>query len=350
VVLDKTAFFPEEGGQSSDDGFIGNASVNYVYEKDGIIHHITDIIPDGKSVICKLNFSKRFEKMQCHTAEHIFCGIIYKNYGLENVGFHLGEDFVTFDISGYLSGEEIDKVESLANEAVFANLPVLAYFPQKEELPSLSYRSKLDLKENVRLVKIGDIDLCACCAPHLGYTGEIGLIKILDFMKHRGGTRITMTAGRRALSEFKILQSNIKRISALLSEPPHTTADMLEKFITDAENTASELKRVKARLAELYAEALDGCEGNLVIKLDGFSFDDLRSFSNSARGKCDGLLVAISGSDGDYKYVISSKNEILRDTVCEINTALSGKGGGRGTMIQGSFAADFENIKEFFEK
>ena len=350
VVLDKTAFFPEEGGQSSDDGFIGNARVISVYEKDGIIHHITDTAPTENKPFCKINFAKRFEKMQNHTAEHILCGIIYKKHGFENVGFHLGDDVVTFDVSGYLSREEIDEVEALANEAVFASLPVLTYFPKPEELPLLSYRSKLDLSENVRLVKIGDIDLCACCAPHVGYTGEIGLIKILDFMKHRGGTRITMVAGRRALSEFKILHSNIKRISALLSEPPHTTADMLEKFIADAEKGASELKRTKVRLAELSAESFAEGVGNAVVKLPDFSFDELRAYSNIAMQKCEGILVCLSGADGDYKYVISSKTVNVGNMSREINTALLGKGGGRGSMIQGSFATDFESIKAYFEK
>lgn len=349
VVLDKTAFFPEEGGQSSDDGFIGNARVTHVYEKDGVVHHITDVSPSENVVFCKLNFSKRLEKMQCHTAEHILCGIIHKLFGLENTGFHLGDDVVTFDVSGPLRREDVERVEELANEAVFDNIPIETAFPAPEELDGMFYRAKLDLKEGVRIVKIGEVDSCACCAPHVSSTAEVGLIKILDFMKHRGGMRITMVAGRRAFKEFCIQQSNIKRISALLSEPPHTTADMLEKFIADAEQTALELKRTKIRLAELCAESFSVAEGNAVVNLPDFSFDELRAYSNVAMQKCAGLLVCVSGKDGDYKYVISSAELNVGSMSREINTALAGKGGGRGNMIQGSFTATLEEIKGYFK-
>ena len=349
VVLDKTTFFPEEGGQSSDDGTIGTSNVVRVYEKDGVVHHITDADVTENTVFCKLDFSKRLEKMQCHTAEHILCGIIYKLFGYDNVGFHLGDDVVTFDVSGYLSREDIERVEVLANEAVFDNLPITTYFPRTEELDNIFYRAKLDLKENVRIVKIGDIDSCACCAPHVASTAEVGIIKILDFMKHRGGMRITMVAGRRAFSEFCIQQSNIKRISALLSEPPHTTADMLERYIADTESIKFELKKTRERLAVLYADSISSCCGNLVIRFDDFSIEDLRSFSNAASGKCSGLLVAISGVDGDYKYVISSSCEISREQTAKMNAALFGKGGGRGNMIQGSFASSYDAILEYFK-
>ena len=348
VVLDKTAFFPEEGGQSSDDGCIGSSRVIHVYERDGVVHHITDSDISEKLTFCKLDFAKRLEKMQCHTAEHILCGIIYNIFGYDNVGFHLGDDVVTFDVSGYLSREDIERVEVLANEAVFDNLPITTSFPNTSELNGIFYRAKLDLKTGVRIVKIGDIDSCACCAPHVSTTAEVGLIKILDFMKHRGGMRITMVAGRRAFSEFCIQHSNIKRISALLSEPPHTTADMLEKYIADTESMKLSMKKTRERLATLYAATLSPREGNLVMKFDDFSIDDLRSFANGAIGKCQGILVAVSGNDGDYKYVISSPDEIPREQTAKINAALSGKGGGRGNMIQGSFASSYEAILEYF--
>ena len=255
----------------------------------------------------------------------------------------------TFDVSGPLRREDVERVEELANEAVFDNISIETAFPAPEELDGMFYRAKLDLKEGVRIVKIGEVDSCACCAPHVSSTAEVGLIKILDFMKHRGGMRITMVAGRRAFKEFCIQQSNIKRISALLSEPPHTTADMLEKFIADAEQTASELKRTKIRIAELCAESFSGAEGNAVVNLPDFSFDELRAYSNVAMQKCAGLLVCVSGKDGDYKYVISSAELNVGSMSREINTALAGKGGGRGNMIQGSFAATLEEIKDYFK-
>jgi len=121
IVLDRTAFFPEEGGQSADTGFIGSSRVQHAYERDGVVHHITDSAPEGKTVSCVLDFSARFEKMQCHTAEHILCGIIHRLFGLDNVGFHLGDEEVTFDVNGVLDRAQLDKVEEIANNAVFSN-------------------------------------------------------------------------------------------------------------------------------------------------------------------------------------------------------------------------------------
>ena len=153
TVLDRTAFFPEEGGQSSDGGYINGVKVLYVYEKDMTGHHVTEReVPVG-AVRCNVDFSSRFEKMQCHTAEHILCGIIHRLYGFDNVGFHLGDDEVTFDISSPLDRDALDEVERLANEAVFRNLAVTTHFPAPEELPSLEYRSKLDITKTFVLLK-----------------------------------------------------------------------------------------------------------------------------------------------------------------------------------------------------
>ena len=134
VILDKTAFFPEEGGQSADEGYIAESCVIDVYEKDGIIHHITDTEPTLGEHWCNIDFDSRFENMQCHTAEHILCGIIHSLYGFENVGFHLGEDEVTFDVDGVLDRSQLDKIEEMANEVVYSNAQVEAFSRPKTGL------------------------------------------------------------------------------------------------------------------------------------------------------------------------------------------------------------------------
>lgn len=349
AVLDKTAFFPEEGGQSADTGTIGSSRVLDVYEKDGVVHHILDTEPTEIMVNCKIDFDERFEKMQCHTAEHILCGIIHKLFGLDNVGFHLGDDEVTFDVNGVLDRAQLDRVENLANEAVFSNIKVESIFPSKEELSHIEYRAKLDITEGVRLIKIGDVDSCACCAPHVSYTGEIGMIKILDFMKHRGGTRIWMVAGKRALFDYRKRYENIKKISGYLSTPQSDVADTLETYISDSENTKSALKNARLKIAELNAEAIEKKEGSAVFLLPDFSIPELIAFSNIANKKIGGITVALSGCEGDYKYVISSNSVDLRAISKDINSALSGRGGGRPEMIQGSFGATLEMIKKYFK-
>jgi alanyl-tRNA synthetase len=348
-VLDKTAFFPEEGGQSSDNGRIGDAVVSYVYEMDGVVHHLTDIeLPIGE-YNCSIDFDARFEKMQCHTAEHILCGIIHRLYGLDNVGFHLGDDEVTFDVNGQLDRSQLNKVEELANNVVFSNLMVESIFPTSDELKDIQYRAKLDLTEGVRIVRIAGVDSCACCAPHVSRTGEIGLIKILDFMKHRGGTRIWMVAGKRALLDYRSKYDNVKRISAMLCAPQPETADTLENYIKDSENAKLNLKAARIKIAELEAEGVNEINGNVVFLLSDFTIPELIAFSNIAGEKISGITVALSGNDGDYKYVISSKSVDLRSISKEINSTLSGRGGGRPEMIQGSFGASFKEIQDYFK-
>lgn len=350
VVLDSTAFFPEEGGQQSDTGYINSARVFHVYEKDGEIHHLVKDRVSVGNVKCILDFDERFDKMQCHTAEHIICGIIHSKYGLENVGFHLGKDEITFDISGLLSREELDEVETLANLAVFRNLEVETFFPSSDELESLEYRSKMDITENLRIVKIADVDSCACCAPHVKRTGEIGLIKILDFEKHRGGLRIRMVAGKRALLDYRSKYENVKKISALLSEPQHTTAKALEKYISDSELLRQVLKSSRLELARARALGLPSTDKNAVYFFPDFSIDEIREFSNEMKGRVGGILVALCGNDGDFKYIISSSTVDLSEKVKEINLNLDGRGGGKSMMIQGTFSAGLDRIRRYFLK
>ena len=355
VILDRTAFFPNEGGQSSDTGYIGQAPVVDVYEERGVIHHLTVSSPavNGDTVECRLDFEQRFEKMQCHTAEHILCGIFHRLYGCENVGFHLGAEDVTFDLDKVLTRDQLDTVEELANRAVFDNIEVLTLFPNSDELSAIEYRSKLDLAENVRIVKIGEIDSCACCAPHVSRTGEIGIIKMLDFEKHRGGTRIYMTAGARALIDYRERYNNVKRISALLWEPQSTVADGLERYISDTEKLKLELKQARINIALIEADSVKPTGGNAVFCFENMDMDELRAFSNAALHKISGILVALTSDSRQgeeiYKYIISSNSVDLTRSVKEMNSALCGKGGGKSGMVQGSFRASLESIKAYFE-
>jgi alanyl-tRNA synthetase len=279
----------------------------------------------------------------------MLCGIIYKKYGFNNVGFHLGDDVVTFDIDGELDRDALDEIELIANGYVFDNRAVTTSFPRRDELPTLSYRAKLDITEGVRLVKIGDVDICACCAPHVSYTGEIGMIKILDFMKHRGGTRIWMVAGKRALLDYRGRYENTKRISNMLCAPQSDVADVLQGFIAESELNRAELKAARIRVAELEAERVEPTTGNAVFCFPDFSMPELIAFSNVANMKVDGITVALCGSERDYRYVISSRGKNLREISSDINRALNGRGGGRPEMIQGSFTATLSEIKDYFK-
>ena len=349
VCLDKTALFPEEGGQYSDKGYINGIRITDVREISGVIHHYSEEqVGITENAVCKIDFEERYEKMQCHTGEHILSGIIHSLYGLDNVGFHLGGDDVTMDISAPLTREELDRVEGLANEVIYKNLPVLTYFPDKKELSGLNYRSKKEFTENVRLVEIENCDRCACCAPHVKNTGEIGVIKILDFAKMRGGIRIHIVAGRRAYRVFSELFKSAAQISAQLSYPREEILFGVEKMLDDISKLRSEVRSLRLKDIEREAEALLSVSGNKVILLPEREISELIAFSNIAISKISGILVLLSGNEGEYKYVISSNSVNLKEEASKINNRLLGRGGGKPNMIQGSFSCSLKEIEDYF--
>lgn len=351
VILDKTAFFPNEGGQAADSGKIADATVLDVTERDGTVLHKTDkSLTVGDTVSCEINFAERYEKMKCHTAEHILCGIMHRLYGAENIGFHLGEDVVTFDVSPVLTREQLDRVEDIANRIVAENAPVTTLFPSHDELSTLEYRAKLDITEGVRIVNIGEYDSCACCAPHVARTGEIGLIKMLDFCKHRGGTRIYMVAGERALLDYRARYAASQKISALTSTPQTDIVDAVVALQAEREELKAQVKERGLAIVRILANSITATVGNAVRFFDGLTMDELREFVNITVPKVQGIVVALVGSDGDYKYIIGSATVDLRAAAKEINAALNGRGGGKPEMIQGTFLATKTEIEAYFAK
>ena len=325
VVLDKTAFFPEGGGQSSDTGYIGDAYVANVQEIDGEIRHFVDKMPNDTH--CRINAEERLRKMQMHTGEHIMTGIAHNLYGVENVGFHLG-DTVTMDLSGEV---DVEKIEQLANEAVRANLPVITYFPENL---NFEYRSKLDLVENVRIVEIEGLDKCACCAPHMSTTGEVGLIKVISHMRHRGGTRIEIVCGMSALDYIKKLQKQNDCISQSLSCPRFETSAAVDKLIKEKGDLEYKLKGLEMKIAGSMST-----DKNVVFA--SLSDEAQRELCNRLMEKHEIAAVFSNG-----KYVCGSKTFDLKSMAKDINEAIGGRGGGKGTMIMGSYTLCEDEIQK----
>ncbi len=349
IVLDRTAFFPEGGGQAGDSGKIGEAEIYDTKECGGEIRHWSKTAVNcGTSLSCRLDFEKRFERMQCHSGEHIVSGLFHKLYGLNNVGFHLGDDDVTIDLDGIPGETDIRKIEWLANETVAKNIPIRAFFPSKEEASAIEYRSKLEIAKGLRLVEIPGADICACCAPHVGYTGQIGQIKLLDYAKYKGGLRLYMLAGVRALRDYQEKYASVLKISNLLSAKQREVAEAVERLLLECgkrkkNETALRRALVGARLA-----SLEPSDKNLVLFEPLCDPAALRALADGAAEKCR-LCAAFSGSDKDgYSYVVASRTEDLRAQARALNDALCGRGGGSPQMICGSVHTTRQKIEEYF--
>ena len=352
VTLDRTAFFPGGGGQECDVGKLGGVPVTgAALEVDRVIHFTTAPLSVGSRVSGEVDRSTRFPRMQCHTAEHIVSGLIHARCGYDNVGFHLGQDEVTMDFNGELTREQLDGIEDLANAVVYADVPVTISFPSSDELPRLSYRSKLDLTENVRLVTIEGVDVCACCAPHVNRTGEIGLIRLLGFIRYKGGIRIRLVAGERALADYRARCREAETVSALLSVPQEKIADGVTRALSASDSLAQSNAALRKRVAELLTDGLAETDGNRVFFLTGAEDhpDVARHLANSAVKATGGIVAVLYGeSERGFRYLLASEKVDLRAALPEINRALSGRGGGKPGMAEGTFSASRAEIERFF--
>lgn len=351
IALDRTAFFPEGGGQEGDQGTLGEAKVLDTRIMYGEILHMTDRpLTPGETVDGTLDWDLRFRRMQDHSGEHIVSGLVYQKYGYNNVGFHLGDGEVTLDFSGELTGPQLEEIEVLANRAVTDDLPVQVWYPDPEELAATEYRSKLDLTENVRLVRIPGIDTCACCAPHVRSTGEIGIVKILDFMRHRGGVRVHILCGMDALADYGARYKATKEISGLLSAKQLETPGAVRRTLEELEKTKQQLGEARLRSALEKAAALEHTEGNLCLFFPELDMRSLRELVNTGMEKCTGVCAAFTGRDGDWKFILGSRSVDLKQASKTILAGIKGRGGGSAEMLQGSAAGSAEEIKSWFSR
>lgn len=352
VVLDRTAFFPEGGGQLADTGRIGTARVLDVHERDGELRHYTDApLTIGAEYDCALDFEQRWRRMQNHSGEHIVSGLVHARCGADNVGFHMGAECMTLDFSREIPWDDLMDIERRANEIVRDNLTVRTWFPPQEELAALEYRSKIELTGAVRIVEIPGVDRCACCAPHVARTGEIGLIKILDSIRHRGGVRVSVVCGMDALDAVRDMQKNVTAASNLLSAKRGEVGAAVEKLLSRQQSMNEKLAALGMAAVRLRADGIVPREGNICVFDNTLDEVALRELVNLLCGKCTGYAAAFSGSDeAGYRYVIGSRFVDLKSAAREINAGIGGRGGGTSEMIQGRASASAKMIQDFVEK
>ena len=347
VVLDQTAFFPEGSGQPYDTGVLGGVPVTAVHEKNGEIIHYTDApLTVGETVTGEIDWERRFRNMQGHSGEHLVSGLIHAKYGYDNVGFHMGSEEITIDLNGLLEWEELLEIEKRANRIIWENRKVYAGFPSAEELEKIDYRSKKELSGEIRIVRIPGGDTCACCGTHVKTTGEIGLVKFLSMIHYKGGVRISLLCGEKAVMDYEKKRDELQKISVLLSAKAGKTADAVDKMKNELMMTQAKLSEMSRKFMKIEADQLKDGNDKICWLRDGYDMTELRHFVNFALEEKKGKIVlALSESvNGGFSYVLGSQSEDMRALSKELNGELSGRGGGSSQMAQGTFFAKKEEL------
>ena len=355
VVLDRTAFFPEEGGQSSDIGELGGFRVADVKIKDGEIHHLledrTVSFEEGAEIFGKIDWQHRFSNMQQHSGEHIFSGLVHSTYGFDNVGFHLSDNEVTLDFNGVIGPDGIRDIERRANEIITRNIPSEIRFLSGEEAKTAEYRSKIDLDDEIRVVTYPGVDACACCAPHVALTGEIGCLKVVGLQNYKGGIRVSILCGMRAMEVFFHDRDILEKTANYLSNSTDEVYHLVVKARTELTETKAALAEAAKKLVQVRIDQIPAGDGNAVIFEDSLDAGAMRSAVNSLVQKKSGFCGVFAGSDADgYRYVIGKQGGDARVINNVLREKFGARGGGKPEMVQGSVTASRADIEALFGK
>ena len=351
ILLDATAFYPEGGGQACDLGSLGGASVLDVREREDVVVHLCDApLEIGTEVEGVIDYDRRFDLMQQHTGEHIVSGIIHRRYGFHNVGFHMGSEMIEIDFDGMVPAGDLPAIEQEANSALWQNLEVRCWYPAEEELPHVVYRSKRALPWPVRIVQVPGFDSCACCGTHVAKTGEVGLVKLFSVVPLRGGCRIEMSCGRRALMllnrAFEQNRQVSQAFSAVWSETGDAAKRMNEALAAEKYRGAQLQKRIFATVAQGYET-----RGNILHFEPALESVEIRMLADAIGQVCGGRAAVFSGTEEEgYAFAMVDHSTDLRAFGKEMTAALHGRGGGKPNFQQGRVSATRQEIEAFFER
>ena len=349
VILDATAFYPEGGGQAADTGTIGGVRVTDTRERGEAVVHLCDgPLEEGAVVEGIIDYHLRFPRMQQHSGEHIVSGILFRRYGWQNRGFHMGTDIITVDTEGVVPPEDLPSIEAEANAAVWANVPVKTWYPSAEELPAIPYRSKKELTGAVRIVEFPGWDICACCGTHVKATGEIGLIKMVSSVNFRSGSRIEMACGQQALRLLNTAWDQNKLVSQAFSAQIHETGAAARRM---NEAFAQQKYRIIGLERQIFAATAAGYagKGDIVHFEESLDSTGVRELADAIADTCGGAACVFSGSDETgYGFCLVIREGDLRTLGKEMTKALNGRGGGKPVCQQGRVSASRAQIEAFF--
>jgi len=351
LVLNRTAFYPEGGGQPADHGTINGVSVLDVHEKDGVVFHIVEKpVENVENVLCRIDWNRRFDHMQQHSGEHIISGILCEMFHCDNVGFHMGADTVTIDYNADITWEQAMEAQRRANAVIAADVAAEITYPSPEELAALDYRSKKELSGQVRIVRFPTADCCACCGTHVLRAGQVGLVKILSCQKFRDGVRMEILCGNRALEFFDTVYDQNRAVAQALSVKMHATAAAVERLQEELANTKHQAALLETQLFAQTARAY-AAAGDVVVFQPPMQPASVRRLCDAVAKECGGLCAVFAGENGQYSYALGRADGAdISALVKSMNAALKGRGGGRNGFAQGTATASQQEIEAFFQK
>ena len=349
VVLDATAFYPEGGGQAADTGTLNGVAVLDTREREETVVHLCEAALEvGTAVEGRIHAEPRLRRMQQHSGEHIVSGIIHRRYGYHNVGFHMGSDIITIDFDGVIPQEDLPALEAEANSAVWQNLPVKCWYPSREELPNVFYRTKRALPWPVRIVEIPGFDSCACCGTHVKATGEIGLIKLFTVMGFRGGTRMEMACGSSALKLLNEAYEQNRQVSQAFSAKIQETGEAARRMNEVEAQLKYQILGLQKRIFNTIAAGFAG-KGHVVHFEEGLDNTAVRDLADAIAEVSGGTAAVFSGSEeSGYAFCLVTRNGDLRQLGKDMTRALNGRGGGKPSFQQGRVQAPKAEIEDFF--
>lgn len=347
VVLNKTAFFPGGGGQFCDLGTIDVHNVIDVYEKNSKIYHVVDKKPIKiHKVKCSIDWERREDGMHQHSGQHVLSGCFYTKFKANTVAVHFGKDISTVDIQGILTSDQIREVEIYANDIINQNIPFETLTPSKKELKKIWIRRDLpDTADEIRIVKIGDLDSNACCGVHPKSTLDLRMIKVRKWEKHKGSTRIEFLAGKRAIDYTLKRDLYLDDICKYLSCGENEAIKGIKNLHDKVEDTLSINRKLEEVVANYEIEDMikkSSKVNKLSVVIKIYEKENLKYISKVATkiSERDNAVALLGVKNEDKVNLIFAcskgldkinMNSILKDSM----TLLDGRGGGSSVLAQG---------------
>lgn len=346
VELSQTYFYPEGGGQPSDKGEIDGIKVDYVYKNEDKVFHVLDNKPKGETDLnCKIDWERRYDFMQQHTGQHLLSAVFKTEHDLNTVGFTLSEESLRIDLDKKINDKEIKAVEEKVNEYIYENIKVETLYPDNKTINEFDLRKEPTVDENIRVIKIGELDFSPCGGTHLKSTGELGIIKITNIDNYKGGLRIDFVCGKRALKDYDFKNKLITELRDITSVPDENIVKevkRLKKELKNDEDKITELNKelLKYQADELIKQAESVNEINLVYKVfSEITYDNVQWLSDIITKKENNICIFGQHDESTARLLLSKSDNIKELDMNEIiNNPLEiigGRGGGNPQKAQG---------------